>query len=73
MSPQFDIFRLYNGGTNVWLEAANTLDAARTRIQQLGGNRTGDYFIFDNKTAQKVAPRAEEANPSQLSRNLPDI
>jgi hypothetical protein len=47
MNPQFDIFRVHNDGTTIWLEPANTLDAAHARIQQLGASEPGDYLIFN--------------------------
>jgi hypothetical protein len=54
MNPQFDIFRVHNDGTTIWLEPANTLDAAHARIQQLGASEPGDYLIFNQKTAKKI-------------------
>jgi hypothetical protein len=60
MIPEYDIFRIDTDGTPVWLRPANTLNDARTRIQQLRGTEPGDghYFIFNQTTAEKIVLKA---------------
>jgi hypothetical protein len=56
--PEYDIFRVDTDGTPIWLGPANTLDDAWIRIQQLGATAPGDYFILNQKTAEKIALKA---------------
>jgi hypothetical protein len=58
MIPEYDIFWVDTDGTPVWLGPASTLADAWTQIQQLGATEPGNYFIFDQKTAEKIALRA---------------
>ncbi|MGB7436398.1 MAG: hypothetical protein WBR26_05910 [Candidatus Acidiferrum sp.] len=52
--PEYDIFRLDNDGTVIWLEPAMALSDAQTRVQQLGATVPGNYIIFSQKTADKI-------------------
>jgi hypothetical protein len=47
MIPQYDIFRLQDDGTPVWLEPASTLDDAQNRVHQFGVSEQGEYLIFN--------------------------
>lgn len=50
-----DILVRQNDGDYIWLEAANDLEAAKARLQELSANNPGEYFIFDQRTQQVVA------------------
>jgi hypothetical protein len=54
-SSQFDILKRHHDGSFIWLEAANDLAVAQSRLQQLSSHTPGHYFVFDQKTQQIVA------------------
>src|SRR5580698_11397253 len=47
MVPQYDIFRVRDDDTPVWLEPATTFHDAHARVQQFGASEPGEYFIFN--------------------------
>jgi hypothetical protein len=51
----FDILKRNADGSFVWLEAAQDLQAAKARLQQLSAPSPGEYFVFDQRTQQIVA------------------
>jgi hypothetical protein len=55
MIPEYDIFRFDNTGATLWIEPAMTLNDAKARIQQLRATTPGDYLIFNQTTAEKIA------------------
>jgi hypothetical protein len=57
MIQQYDIFRLQDDGTPVWLEPATTLDDAQNRVHQFGVSEPGEYLIFNQNNAQKIPMR----------------
>jgi hypothetical protein len=54
MLQTYDIFRVYEDGTPVWLEPAATFQEANARVNQFGANEPGEYFIFNQNNAQKI-------------------
>jgi hypothetical protein len=50
--PEYDIFLIGDNGLT-WLGPAESLDDAKTRIQQRGAVEPGDYFIFDQSTGDR--------------------
>jgi hypothetical protein len=58
MIPEYDIFRVHTDGTPIWLGPANTLDDAQARIRQLRATKPGDYFIFNQTTAEMIVLKA---------------
>jgi hypothetical protein len=54
---QYDIFRLQDDGTPVWLEPASTLDDAQDRVHQFGVSEPGEYLVFNQNNAQKIPMR----------------
>jgi hypothetical protein len=54
MVPQYDIFRVRDDDTPVWLEPATTFHDAHARVQQFGASEPGEYFIFNQNNAQKI-------------------
>jgi hypothetical protein len=59
VAEQYDIF---SGGADndpMWVEAAETLDAAQERMKSLALSKPGSYFIFCSKTRTVVA-RSDE-------------
>jgi hypothetical protein len=47
--PPFDILRVLKDGAPFWMEAAQTLDQAKARVQQLAATQPGPYVIFSQK------------------------
>jgi len=66
MIPQFDIFLVEDDGGVLWIESAESLEAAQSRVKQLG--RSGKaYIVLDHRTGQKltVKPGVSEREPTQ--------
>ncbi len=59
MSKPFDIFRLDRAGVR-WLESAESLDHAKTRIHELAVSSPGEFLLLDHKTGDK-----QVINPNQ--------
>ena len=60
-TDHLDILVRHNDGDYIWLEAANDLEAAKARLQELSANNPGEYFIFDQRTQQVVANTGRRA------------
>ncbi len=54
MVPLFDILRVLKDGAPLWMEAAQTLEEAKARVQQLAATQPGSYAIFSQKTGNKI-------------------
>jgi hypothetical protein len=46
MVPQYDIFRVRDDDTPVWLEPATTFHDAYARVLQFGASEPGEYFFW---------------------------
>jgi hypothetical protein len=51
----FDILKRHDDGGFIWIEAAQDLEAARSRLRDLSARAPGEYFVFDQKTQEIVA------------------
>lgn len=51
----FDILKRHDDGSFIWIEAADDIQAARARLNELSASSPGEYFVFDQKTQQIVA------------------
>jgi hypothetical protein len=51
----FDILKKHEDGSFIWLEAAQSVQIARARVQELCTKTPGEYFVFDQKSQQIVA------------------
>jgi hypothetical protein len=62
MVPSVDIFRIESGDL-YWCEAVATIETAKARIENLVLSSRGNYFIYDQKTGQRipVMPRSTSA------------
>lgn len=66
MIPQFDIFLVEDDGGVLWIESAESLEAAQSRAKHLG--RSGrEYLVLDHRTGQKltVKPGVSERESTQ--------
>jgi len=53
MVPPFDILRVLRDGAPLWMEAVQTLEEAKARVQQLAANRTRALRDFQSKDRQQ--------------------
>jgi hypothetical protein len=53
-SPPFCIFKLQSDGGLFFVEAVQTLDAAKVRVQELGSLRPGESVIHNEATGERV-------------------
>lgn len=51
---RYDILRKENGTALIWLEDADNLQAAETRVKEMLSFWPGEYQIFDLQTKQMV-------------------
>jgi hypothetical protein len=61
MSNPFDIFQLDRAGVR-WLESAESLDRAKTRIHELAVGAPGEYLLLDQKTGTKFVIKPEQVD-----------
>ena len=54
MQPQFDILKIHIDGNPLWVEAAETLDAAKTRVKELLMLDPATEFVIFNQQAQET-------------------
>ena len=54
-TPHLDILKRERDGNFVWLEAAQDLQRAKSRLEELAQRSPGEYFVFDQKAQQIVA------------------
>jgi hypothetical protein len=69
----FDIFQTETGGSVRWLEAAETLEAAKARVQELALQSPGEYMILCQKTGNKLVidPDAVDLAPGSKDSRFP--
>jgi hypothetical protein len=49
-----DIFRIQSDGELVWLESAISVQDGRAKVSELMMNTPGQYFLFCQKTQEKI-------------------
>ena len=54
LGKPFDIFKIAKDGDPVWIEAAQNLDAATTRVNTLRESAPGDYMILSQSTGKRI-------------------
>ena len=54
----FDIFRIEKNGDLTRVETAPNLEAAKLRIDELGGVQPGDYLIFSIPSGDRIIIRS---------------
>jgi hypothetical protein len=58
MVPSLDIFKIESGGLR-WCEAVTSIETAKARIEKLALSSRGNYFIFDQKSGQRIHVNVE--------------
>lgn len=61
MAPSLDIFRIESGDL-WWCEAAATMENAKARIEKLLQTWPGSYFIFNQKSGERVHVSVESGH-----------
>jgi hypothetical protein len=64
MIPSLDIFRIESGDLR-WCEAVANMEAAKARIKKLALSSRGNYFIFDQKSGQRIHVSVESSRHGQ--------
>ena len=56
MQPQFDILKIHIDGNPLWVEAAETLDTAKTRVRELLRlDPATEFIIFNQQTQDTIS------------------
>jgi sarcosine oxidase gamma subunit len=66
-APKLDILRRKRDGSFIWMEAAQDMQAAKNRLEELVAVAPGEYFVFDQRSQEivaKLASRPANASPS---------
>lgn len=63
-SRPYDIFRKDKFGEPVWVEAAESFEAAKRRIIDLGARTPGQYMVFCQNNGQVVSTMTTVASPA---------
>jgi hypothetical protein len=59
MVAPLDILRVFNDGAPLCMEAAQTLEEAKARVQQLAATQPGPRVTFSQKTGNKISITAD--------------
>jgi hypothetical protein len=57
----FDIFRMQADGEPLWLDTAGSLEEGRNQIVEMRKSVPGEYFLFDQKTQEKIFEKSASA------------
>jgi hypothetical protein len=63
-TDSIDVMRKQNDGTLIWVEAVQSVEVAKSRINNFGRTMPGEYVIFDQTTQQIVACVVADATRS---------
>ena len=67
MTASFDIFQMEPEGAVCWLGAAETLEEAKARIQQLVAPGKAGFVIMDHNTGNKLVVEGNLRHPDNPS------
>jgi hypothetical protein len=70
MLATLDIFKMEDG-SYVWKAAAESLELARSKVEELATNEPGEYMIFSQNTQNKIVINPDglpEPGPRHVSR-----
>ena len=65
MIPPLDVFKVEADGHLRWLEAAQSLEAAKSRIAALAATSPGEYVIYSQRTGNKTVIRTGKDQRSE--------
>ncbi len=75
MTIPFDIFRVETKGV-LWVESAQTLDHAKSRVEELAKCAPGEYLLLNHTSGEKVIIKAsicEDALSNQRNEQTLDV
>jgi len=73
MKKPFDIFWFGESGPN-WIEAVETLETARTRIENLPQANSGSYAVLDRRTGNRLSFATKlQASANRTQQNLSSV
>ena len=61
----FDIFQAETEGSVRWFEAAENLEGAKARVQELALRSPGEYIILNQKTGDKLVINSDAVDAAQ--------
>jgi hypothetical protein len=71
MIKPFDIFWFGESGPT-WIDAVETLETAKNRIEQLPQSDSGSYAVLDQRTGNRLSFAAKlHASANRTRQNLP--
>lgn len=59
MLAPLDIFIRMQDGTYIWKATADSLDLAKSKVEQLAANAPGEYLIFSQNTQRKIVVKLD--------------
>ena len=59
MLARLDIFIRMQDGTYVWKATADSLELAKSKVEQLAANAPGEYLIFSQNTQSKIVVKLD--------------
>ena len=65
MVPPLDIFRVDTDGVPTWCATAESLDAAKARVEKLRVFQPGEYLIVSFTTGHRISVPAKIDDKSQ--------
>lgn len=64
MSDPIDIFYVLPNGVR-WLESAESVERAKSRVAQLAKRSSGEYIVLDQKSGEKYVIKLDELPKSR--------
>jgi hypothetical protein len=59
MIDPFDILRVEEDGSVLWLETAPSLEKAKSRVEELASSSPFEYMIFSHQTQAQIVIRLD--------------
>ena len=67
MLEPLDIFIKMEDGTYMWKAAADSFEAAKSKVEELATTSPGDYMIFSQTTGNKIVVKDGLPEPGAAS------
>jgi hypothetical protein len=61
--PPLEIFKVDKEGHPIWVQATDSLDKAKARVQELGKSWPAEYWIVSRTTGHKVRIKPSYQEP----------
>ncbi len=73
MQNSFDIMKIDSDDSLLWVEAAESFDAAKDRVLEFMYGSPGEYIVFDQETKQLLALFSPRPEWSPLDSDLASV